>query len=141
MFDKLKDAVSGALGGDTGAAEEAVSEASGALDKVAAQAEQAVDSANAATDGASLENLSGELSGLVSQVGGLEGIVKELGGLGGILEAVKGIDFPISADDLEPLLKNAGLPQGIVDQIAKVNIGQIDSADDLINLAKQFIAK
>ncbi|MGN6030261.1 MAG: hypothetical protein ACTHQE_01220 [Thermomicrobiales bacterium] len=140
MFDKLKEAVGGVLGG-TESADKAASDASDALDKVAAKAEDAVDSATASTDGASLEGLAGELSGIVNQAGGLDGIVKELGGLGGILEVVKGVDFPIGVDDLAPILQKAGLPQGIVDQISQANIGQIDSADDLVNLAKQFLSK
>ncbi|MGC4107531.1 MAG: hypothetical protein QM753_14515 [Thermomicrobiales bacterium] len=141
MFDKLKDAVSDIIGGNADATEKSVTDASDALDKAASQAEGAVESVTGATDGASLEKLSGELSDLVGQAGGLDGIVNELGGLGGILEAVKGVNFPLGADDLEPLLQKAGLPQGIIDQVAKANIGQIDSPDDLIALVKQFLAK
>ncbi|MGC4190868.1 MAG: hypothetical protein QM589_06865 [Thermomicrobiales bacterium] len=141
MFDKIKEAVGDVLQGKTDSAEKAVSDASAAVDNVAAKAEGAVDSATASTDGASLGNLSNELSGLVDQAGGLGGIVKELGGLSGVMEAVKGIDFPIDADDLGPLLKKAGLPDGIIDQVSKANVGQIDSADDLVNLAKQFLTK
>lgn len=141
MFDKLKEAVGDVLQGNTGAAEKAVADASEAVDTAAAKAEGAVDSATAATDGQSLDNLAGELSGLVDQVGGLQGLIGELGGLSGILDVVKGVDFPIGVDDLAPLLERAGLPQGIVDQIASSGIGQIDSADDLVNIAKQFLSK
>jgi len=141
MFDKLKEAVGDVIQGNTEAADKAVADASAAVDTAAAKAEGTVDSATAATDGQSLDNLAGELSGLVDQVGGLQGLIGQLGGLGGILEVVKGVDFPIGIDDLAPLLGKAGLPQVIVDQIANSGVGQIDSADDLVNIVKQFLSK
>ena len=70
---------------------------------------------------------------------GLDGIVSQFGGMSGIMDAVKGISFPIDVNDLAPTLEKAGLPSGIVDKIKDSGIGQIDSMDDLVALAKKFL--
>lgn len=159
MFDKLKDAVGDMLQGHsetadkavndasqavdnaTSTAQGAVSDASQAVDNAASTAQGAVDNATAATSGGSLDNLAGELSGLVGQAGNLDGIVGQLGGLGGILEAVKGMNFPLGVDDLVPVLQQAGVPQNLIDKLKGANIGQINSPDDLVNIAKQVMSK
>ncbi|MGB3328709.1 MAG: DUF2795 domain-containing protein [Thermomicrobiales bacterium] len=125
----------------TSTAQGAVSDASQAVNDAASTAQGAVDNATAATSGGSLDNLAGELSGLVGQAGNLDGIVGQLGGLGGILEAVKGMNFPIGVDDLVPVLQKAGVPQNLIDKLQGANIGQINSPDDLVNIAKQVMSK
>ena len=70
---------------------------------------------------------------------GLDGIVNQVGGVSGIMDAMKSIDFPIGMDDLEPLLQKAGVPSDIVNKIKDSGVSQIDSPDDLVNLAKKFL--
>lgn len=70
---------------------------------------------------------------------GLDGLLGQFGGMSGIMDAVKDIRFPVNVDDLVPKLERAGVPSGVVDKIKDSGIQQIDSADDLVALAKKFL--
>ncbi|HWK80044.1 MAG TPA: hypothetical protein VNP95_04720 [Thermomicrobiales bacterium] len=141
MFDKLKDILASGTPED---AEQAATEATQAVENVKQEAQSVVDSASSATDSASVEDLTGAVSGLVDQLGGLEGVVGQLGGLSGLLDIAKQVDFPIGVDDLDPVLSKLGLSgsaSSIVQGLVGQGIKQIDSPDDLINIAKQFLGK
>ncbi|HYI25914.1 MAG TPA: DUF2795 domain-containing protein [Thermomicrobiales bacterium] len=60
--------------------------------------------------------------------------------LGGLEKYLEGVSWPISKDDLVVAMKNNGAPDAVVDKVAGLDLGTINSPDDLVTAFKGGIA-
>lgn len=144
MFDKLKEAVSGVLGGHADDAKKTAEQATGAVDEAKAKAEGIVsDAASGNVSADSLKTDAGDLGGMADKLKGsagqLSGIADQLGGVGELKSLVSGFSYPIQKDEVVAQLQQSGIAGKVLDLVKQYAGDRFNSPEEIMGLVKGLL--